>query len=174
MTSKFATTQTSWSPTTAISKAHKEIADLGIPVFVTPTEAPAWEHLEFADLMNADNRQLEAFLVMYGGYKAYLESQVADCEAKCGALTAAFDEGFVTALHRLNEERPSGVRKPTKDEIRGEIMDRYDQLRELRREVIEQEALRKNMIGLLNTYKAAYDAVSRVVALRTFGVRDER
>ena len=27
MTSKFATTQTSWTPTTAISKAHKEIAD---------------------------------------------------------------------------------------------------------------------------------------------------
>ena len=27
MTSKFATPQTSWTPTTAISKAHKEIAD---------------------------------------------------------------------------------------------------------------------------------------------------
>ena len=172
MTSKFATTKV-WSPTTAISKAQQEITELGIPTFGLPSEAPAWEHLEFADLMNADNRQLEAFLVMYGGYKAYLESQVADCEAKCGALNAAFDEGFSTALHRLNEERPSGVRKPTKDELHGEIMSRYDQLRELKREIIDQETLRKNMIGLLNTYKAAYDAVSRVVALRTFGVQKE-
>ena len=48
-------------------------------------------------------------------------------------------------------------------------MDRYDQLKELRREVIEQEAIQSRLQGLLNAYKAAYDAVSRVVTLRTYG-----
>ena len=48
-------------------------------------------------------------------------------------------------------------------------MDKYEQLKELRREVIEQEAIHSRLQGLLNAYKAAYDAVSRVVTLRTYG-----
>jgi len=109
------------------------------------------------------------FLVLYGGYRAYLESQVADCDAKRSALEAAFAEGLATAMYKLNLERTSTNRKPTKDEVRGEALDKYSQLRELRREVIEQDSLYKKLSGLLNTYKAAYDAVSRVVTLRTFG-----
>ena len=62
-------------------------------------------------------------------------------------------------------------KKATKDEVRGEALDTYDQLKELRREVIEQETIYKKLGGLLNTYKAAYDSVSRVVALRTYGTR---
>ena len=72
-------------------------------------------------------------------------------------------------MYKLNSERTNTTRKPTKDEVRGEALDKYSQLRELRREVIEQSSLYKKLSGLLNTYKAAYDAVSRIVALRTFG-----
>ena len=35
--------------------------------------------------------------------------------------------------------------------------------------LIDQETIYKKVAGLLNAYKAAYDAVSRIVALRTFG-----
>ena len=114
------------------------------------------------------------FLVVYGGYKAYLEAQLADCDAKRSAIDAAFDEGLATAMYKLNTEREVlGKRKPTKDEVRGEALDTYPQLRELRREGIEQNALYKKLAGLFNAYKAAYDAVSRVVTLRTYGIRSE-
>ena len=48
-------------------------------------------------------------------------------------------------------------------------MSKYEQLKELRREVIEQEIVHTRVAGLLSAYKAAYDAVSRVVTLRTYG-----
>ena len=39
----------------------------------------------------------------------------------------------------------------------------------MRKEIIEQEAIHTKVAGLLNAYKAAYDAVSRVVTLRSLG-----
>ena len=48
-------------------------------------------------------------------------------------------------------------------------MSTYEQLRELKREIIEQDAVYTKVSGLLSAYKAAYDAVSRIVTLRTYG-----
>ena len=125
------------------------------------------EHLDFSDLMNSSNRELEEFLIVYGGYKAYLETRVADVKAKRNALSAAFDEGYATALSRIAEERElEGKKKLTRDEIRGVALDNYSQLKELRQEIIEQEALEIQVDGLLNTYTTAYNTVSRVVTLR--------
>jgi hypothetical protein len=87
-------------------------------------------------------------------------------------LNAAFDEGYSTALYRIvktYEERD--LKKPTRDELKGEIMDTYENLRELKRDIIEQEAAQKKIQGLLNTYTTAYQTVSRVVTLRTNGER---
>ena len=50
-------------------------------------------------------------------------------------------------------------------------MDTYENLRELKRDIIEQEAAQKKIQGLLNTYTTAYQTVSRVVTLRTNGER---
>ena len=160
-----------WTPMKALGKANRVIDELMVPPFKTDlSEQP---NLEFSNLMNADAKTLEEVLKLYGGYKAYLESQLADCDAKRSALEAAFDEGLATAMYKLNSERETTSRKPTKDEVRGEALAKYSQLRELRREVIEQDSFHKKLSGLLNTYKAAYDAVSRVVALRTFGTKLE-
>ena len=166
------TNETKWTPMKALGKANRVVEELGVPNIKMSVEES--EELEFSDLMNADNPRLEEFLMFYGGYKAYLESQVADCDAKKSALEAAFDEGLATAMYKLNRERESvGKKKATKDEVRGEALDKYEQLRELRREVIEQETIHKKLAGLLNTYKAAYDSVSRIVALRTYGTRNQ-
>ena len=164
--------ETKWTPMKALGRASQEVSGLGVPNLKMNVEES--EELEFSDLMNADNTKLEHFLMFYGGYKAYLESQVADYDAKKSALEAAFDEGLATAMYKLNHERESvGKKKATKDEVRGEALDTYEQLRELRREVIEQETVHKKLSGLLNTYKAAYDSVSRIVALRTYGTRNQ-
>ena len=50
-------------------------------------------------------------------------------------------------------------------------MDTYGNLRQLKRDIIEQEASLKKIQGLLNTYTTAYNTVSRVVTLRTNGDR---
>ena len=156
---------TNWTPIKALGTASKYIDSLMVPTLDVSLEDR--EHLEFSDLMNATNKDLSEFLVVYGGYKAFLESQIADAQAKKNALNAAFDEGYATAVFRIADERETaGQKKLTRDEIRGAVMDRYEQLRELKREIIEQEVIDTRIGGLLNTYTTAYNTVSRVVTLR--------
>ena len=156
---------TDWSPIKALGTASQYVDSLMVLGLSVNLEDR--EHLEFSDLMNASNRDLSEFLVAYGGYKAFLESQIADAQAKKNALTAAFDEGFATAVFRIADERETaGQKKLTRDEIRGAVMDKYEQLKELKREIIEQEAIETRINGLLNTYTTAYNTVSRVVTLR--------
>ena len=160
--------ETKWSPFKALAEADQFVEDLAVPSL---GKAITKEYgLEFSNLMNADNKQLEEFLTMFGGYRSYLESQLADITAKKSAIEAAFDEGYAAAIYRLADERESeGKKKLTREEVRGAALTRYDSLRELRREVIEQETVHTKVSGLLNAYKAAYDAVSRIVTLRTLG-----
>jgi hypothetical protein len=159
------TRETRWSPIKALAQAQRTVDDMGVPKLRLDLEER--EHLEFSDLMNASNKLLSEFLVVYGGYKAYLETRIADVKAKKTALSAAFDEGYATALSRIVEEREeAGKKKLTRDEIRGVALDNYFQLKELRQEIIEQEALEIQVEGLLNTYTTAYNTVSRVVTLR--------
>ena len=159
------TRETKWSPIKALGRAQREVEDMGVPKLNVDLEER--ERLDFSDLMNSSNKELEEFLIVYGGYKAYLETRIADVKAKKSALSAAFDEGYATALSRIADERETeGKKKLTRDEIRGVALDNYSQLKELRQEIIEQEALEIQVEGLLNTYTTAYNTVSRVVTLR--------
>ena len=168
MTLKMEKRDTKWSPFKALAEADQFIEELSVPAL--GKEVTKEYGLDFTNLMNVDNKQLEEFLTMFGGYRAYLENQLADITSKKGAIEAAFDEGYAAAIFRLAEERQNqGKKKLTREEVRGAALVRYDSLRELRREVIEQEAVHTKVSGLLNAYKAAYDAVSRIVTLRTLG-----
>jgi len=116
------TRETHWSPMKALAQAQRTVEDMGVPKLRLDLEER--EHLEFSDLMNASNKALSEFLVVYGGYKAYLETRIADVKAKKTALSAAFDEGYATALSRIVEEREeAGKKKLTRDEIRGVALD---------------------------------------------------
>ena len=162
---------TQWTPMKALGKAQRQLDELSIPIF--GKDITQEYELNFSNLMNEDNRKLEDYLTAYGGYKAYLETQLADVSSKKNAIEAAFDEGYATAIFRLAEEREEeGKKKLTREEVRGAAMSKFEQLRELRREVIEQEIVHTRVAGLLSAYKAAYDAVSRIVTLRTYGTTD--
>ena len=153
---------TKWTTMKALGRAQKELEALGLPSF---KKQDAREDLDFSNLSQYDNKELEDFLTMYGGYKAYMETKVSDVEATVGAYDAAFNEGYNTALYKVVKEYESeGLKKPTREELRGEILTRFDSLREQ-----NQQAILKRMMGLLNTYTTAYNTVSRVVALRTYG-----
>jgi len=155
-----------WTPMKALRKADKALEALMVPPFTADlSEHPA---LEFSNLMNANSRTLEEFLVLYGGYKAFLESKLADIDAAKSAIKAAFDEGYATAVYRITEDREGeGKKKLTREEIRGAALSTYPQLREFSREIIEQEAEYNKLKGLLDAYTSAYHTVSRIVSLRT-------
>jgi len=149
-----------------LSKADEYLTDMLVPTFKMDLESKP--ELEFANLMDADRRALEEFLSVYGGYKAYLECQIADAEAKKTALESYFEEGYAKASYRVNADREEeGKKKLTREEVRGAVLDSYEELWALRQEVIEQEAIYAKVKGLLTAYTSAFNAVSRVVALRT-------
>ena len=143
---------TKWTPIKALGKAQRHIEELMVPAL--GKDVIKEYGLEFSNLMNEDNRKLEEFLTAYGGYKAYLETQVAEVSSKKNALEAAFDEGYATAIFKLAEEREEeGKKKLTREEVRGAAMSTYAQLRELKREIIEQDAVYTRVVGLLSAYK---------------------
>ena len=149
-----------------LGKAEEYLADLVVPRFTMNLDADP--SLDFANLMDADRRALEEFLSVYGGYKAYLECQVADVEAKKTALESYFDEGYAKASYRVNSGREDeGKKKLTREEVRGAVLEEFPELWELKQSVIEQEVLHTKVKGLLTAYTSAFNAVSRVVALRT-------
>jgi hypothetical protein len=67
----------------------------------------------------------------------------------------------------MEDREFEGKKKLTRDEVRGAALSQYNQLRELSREIIEQEAEYTKINGLLSAYTSAYHTVSRIVALRT-------
>ena len=81
---------TDWSPIKALGTASQYVDSLMVPGLSVNLEDR--EHLEFSDLMNASNRDLSEFLVAYGGYKAFLESQIADAQAKKNAWTLLIND----------------------------------------------------------------------------------
>ena len=149
-----------------LDKADRFLEDLLVPKFQMNLEDEP--SLNFSSLMDADRRALEEFLAVYGGYKAYLECQIADVEARKTALEAYFDDGYYKAGYRMNNDREEkGQKKFTREEVRGAVLDSFPELWEVRQQVIEQEAIYVKVKGLLTSYTSAFNAVSRVVALRT-------
>jgi hypothetical protein len=161
-------TNDKWTPIKALGRARNSISELMIPeLAIDKSERP---DLIFSDVYNVGNPKLEEYLVMYSGYKAYLETEISRRESERNALEAAFEEGYSKAMYTLYQEREiEGKKKPVKDEIRGEIFSKYPGLENRRKEIIEKEIAVRELSGLLNTYTTAYNTISRIVALRTYG-----
>ena len=49
------------------------------------------------------------------------------------------------------------------------MLDKYESLKELRRDIIEQEVIHRRVSGLREAYAQGFSTVSRIVSLRTFG-----
>tara|TARA_R100000988_G_C3992534_1_gene163642 strand:- start:377 stop:874 length:498 start_codon:yes stop_codon:yes gene_type:complete len=157
---------TKWTPMKALGRVNKRVETLGIPIF--DPKLPETEELVFSELANATDKELEKYLTIYGGYNAFLQTKIADIEAILGALEASFSEGYSKAAYTISKEHEKkGNKRPTNDLIRGEVLDSYDSLAQLKKDIIEQTAELRRLRGLLETYKEAYGTVSRVVTLRT-------
>ena len=57
------TKETRWSPIKALGKVRNQIADMGVPDL--KVDLNEREHLDFSDLMNSSNRELEEVLIVY-------------------------------------------------------------------------------------------------------------
>ena len=156
-----------WSYEDAVVQAKDYVGNLAVPGFKLDVAKPDSD-LNFADVMRASNKQLVDYLVIYGGAKSLLEQNVADLEARRGAMEAQFDEGYNIAMFQLNGKyEAENKKKPTKEQMRGEILMTNPSLMDLRRNTIEINTVYQKVLGELKLYTSAYATVSRVVAIRT-------
>ena len=156
------------SAKTALEFAQNFVDELAIPII--GKEVTKEYSLDFSNLMDADNKQLEEFITMFGGYKAYLENQLAEITATKTAIEASFNDNYSAAIYKLADEREAeGKKKLTREEVRGAAFSVYPALPELRKEIMAHEAIYIRITGLLAAYKAAYDSVSRVITIRNLG-----
>ena len=125
------------------------------------------EIISLDNLQTLTNRELEEQLSLFGGYKSYLEAQLGQVESKKGAIEASYDAGldqamFIAEKAYLNK----GLKKPNKESLKGEALDGNVSLNELRKGLIETEALATRVKRLRDAYVSQYATVSRVIALR--------
>jgi|ETNvirenome_6_85_1030632.scaffolds.fasta_scaffold08071_6 hypothetical protein len=161
-----------WNPMKTFNKTKKRVEALGIPKFsLTKEYENTVENLfgKYDQITEMENKQLEEFLLFFGGYKATLEHMVADKKATVGLLEASYNDKYSTTLSNITREYDkNNKKKPTKDELRGEILENEDVL-ELRQGFLEHQAELIQQEGLLAMYTAFYNNVSRVVSIRTHG-----
>ena len=155
-----------WSYQDAIAFAKQERKDHPVPWVEINQNAD--ETLDFGDVNSASNKELEAYLAIYGGNKAILEQVVASHQMKLGAMQAQFEEGYNVAFAQVMKDAVG--KKPTRDEARGIIMNTNKGLAELFKKMTEMEAAKTYEEGRLRLYTQCWNTVSRIVALRTKGI----
>lgn len=153
-------------PEDILQKVDIYIQEMNVPEIVMHNDRKP--DIQFGDLNICTDKQLVEYLSIYGGYKAYLEAQLAYVESKRGVLTSGFEEGLAKMMWSLERGyEKEGKKKPNKESLHGEAVATNPTLRKIRQDLIETEALWTRVLGMRNSYRAAYEAVSRVVALRT-------
>ena len=155
-----------WSYQDAIAFAKQERKDHPVPWVEINQNAD--ETLDFGEVNSASNKELEAYLALYGGNKAILEQVVASHQMKLGAMQAQFEEGYNVAFAQVMKDAIG--KKPTRDEARGIIMNTNKGLADLFKKMTEMEAAKTYEEGRLRLYTQCWNTVSRIVALRTKGI----
>ena len=138
---------------------------LELPQLEADLEAP--KIIAISDLEDCTNKDLENYLLLFGGFRSYLDTKLASVESRKTILEASFEEGLNRMLYILEEKYvDEGRRRPNKESLRGEAIASNSSLKRTRQELIEEEGMYVRLSGIRNAYKSMYDAVSRVVALR--------
>ena len=138
---------------------------LELPQLEADLEAP--KIIAISDLEDCTNKDLENYLLLFGGFRSYLDTKLASVESRKTILEASFEEGLNRMLYILEEKYgDEGRRRPNKESLRGEAIASNSSLKRTRQELIEEEGMYVRLSGIRNAYKSMYDAVSRVVAFR--------
>lgn len=126
------------------------LKELGIPV-------P--DHHVLDEAAQASATQLTPLLQRYGGYVAFLETQVGLLEGRMGALEQAYKAAIAVHSADIGEKMSEKAKE-------SQILAHNATLKQTRRLQIETEMLYKTAKGMCEGYQRAYEAVSRIVSVR--------
>ena len=151
-----------WDIERVVEGIDDKVKKMNVPNFIQPSDSK--ETFDLASIFDCSNEDLQKMLSIYGGYKAYLETQLSHIEARRSILEASFEEGLAKMFYILSQE--NGGRK-TKEILRGESLTKSPLLKKTKQDLIEVEGLFIRVKGIRDAYRVAFETVSRVVTLRT-------
>ncbi len=156
-----------FSPNHVMRKVENYVKGLNMPSLIIGSEIAAPSQIDLVDMHKSTNQQLEEYLSIFGGYRAYLDAQLSELESKRGTLESIFEEGLSKALYNLElEYRKSGEKKPIKEVLHGKALSKNDTLRRTRQELIEIEAFCARITTLRDSFRTGFETVSRIASLR--------
>lgn len=153
-----------WNFEVAIKKIEQEMKEINVPdIFVDIIEKGK---ITIPNFDKCTNLQLEEHLSLFGGYRAYLEAQLAYLESKRQVLDSSFEEGMSKSMFLLSQGRE---KKPLKEALHGEAIASNSLLRKTKQDLIELNGLHARVLGMRDAYKSLWDTVSRIMSLRISG-----
>jgi len=155
-----------WTVEGAYEKAKLYIDEMEIPFIKIDTAQR--EDITFVNLAEQNSHQLEEYLSASGAWLAYIELNLANLGAKKGAFETAFEVGLKKAKSiKAEAYREQGGKKPTIDEIEGEILVQNTELSDLLKTIIEIRAAYTKLEGRKNAYRGLFNTASRIVSVRS-------
>ena len=154
-----------YSSDRALVKIKKLVDSFSVPVI----EKPDYKEIDLPDLGDATHLQLEELLSYFGSWRSYLEARLGEIESERSVFNSTLEPALNKAMARLHtdERWDKGNKRPPKDIMIGIVLNENPQIDELQQRVIEADGASVRVRGMRDQFRTYYDAVSRVVALRT-------
>ena len=166
------------SPVKTLGKISRYVDGLPIPrlsfeeVFKLE-EGEERPKLQVAKLVQLSDEELQTTLYHYGAGKAFLESELSDIESKTALVEDLYTDLFSITSYKIVERREAeNLKKLTREELKGAVLLESEDLRNYKDQLREGKARQLLVEGELKSYSSLYNAISRVITLRTFDKKE--
>ena len=166
------------SPVKTLGKISRYVDGLPIPklsfeeVFKLE-EGEERPKLQVSKLVELTDEELQTTLYHYGAGKAFLESELSDIESKTALVEDMFNDSFaITSYEIVGQREKEGLKKLTREELKGAALVTSEQLVNLKEQLREGKARQILVEGELKSYSSLYNAISRVITLRTYDKKE--
>ena len=115
------------------------------------------EEISFDSLRESSKDELQSLLLLYSQQKIYIEEIIAIRESKLQIQQGDFDNSYQIALHfTVQKYKEKGVKKPTQEELKAEIMATNLDINEANKKIITNKSLLTRLKGQNTSINTMY------------------
>ena len=141
----------SWDSKTIIDDVTEEYNSYQLPSFGDEEEIP------FESLRDCSKEELQNLFFQFSQQKIYIEEIKAIRESDLHIQQGTYDQEYQIALYNISKEyKDKGIKKPTQDELKAEVVARNEQLRDMNKEIIYNKSLLTRIKGLSEKVSTKY------------------
>tara|TARA_Y100000310_G_scaffold341182_1_gene439531 strand:+ start:18219 stop:18710 length:492 start_codon:yes stop_codon:yes gene_type:complete len=145
---------------------NDKVKALEIPVIMAV--AKTGEITSTDNLNNCTTTQLGDKLAFFGAWKGFLESELSAAETRRDIVKSILENDLTRTIFEVAKNyRTEGSKVPNKEMLRAEAIATSELYQRNHSSLTKLEALCTRLVGYRNQYRAYYETVSRIIAIRT-------